>query len=96
MSLLRNFILCVSLVLSISPWAVAASHTFNLTINQNRLITVNDDVKDIFVSDPNLVVVHAPSNRHVMVSGKALGETRHSGTWGQCSHTRALQGCGCC
>ena len=32
-------------------------------------------MKDIFVSDPNLVVVHAPSNRHVMVSGKALGET---------------------
>ncbi|MCF7482206.1 type II and III secretion system protein family protein [Vibrio sp. J1-1] len=75
MSLLRNFILYVSLALSVSPWAVAASHTLNLTINQNRLITVNDDVKDIFVSDPNLVVVHAPSNRHVMVSGKALGET---------------------
>ncbi len=75
MSLLRNFILYVSLALFASPWAVAASQTLNLTINQNRLITVGDDVKDIFVSDPELVVVHAPSNRHVMVSGKALGET---------------------
>lgn len=75
MSLLRNFILYVSLALFASPWAVAASQTLNLTINQNRLITVGDDVKDIFVSDPELVVVHAPSSRHVMVSGKALGET---------------------
>ncbi len=76
MILIRSFITYLLLAMLAAPWAMASSSsTLNLKINQNRILSVGKQIKDIFVSDPELVIVHAPSSRHVMISGKALGET---------------------
>lgn len=71
----RHIILLIALVVPFSTLANSAQNSLDLHINQNRIISVNEDIQDIFVSDPSVLVVHAPSSRHVMLSGKALGET---------------------
>ncbi|MCZ4374110.1 type II and III secretion system protein family protein [Vibrio diazotrophicus] len=73
--MLRHIILLIALVVPFSTLANSAQNSLDLHINQNRIISVNEDIQDIFVSDPSVLVVHAPSSRHVMLSGKALGET---------------------
>lgn len=73
--MLRHIILLIALVVPFSALANSAQNSLDLHINQNRIISVNEDIQDIFVSDPSVLVVHAPSSRHVMLSGKALGET---------------------
>jgi len=71
--MLRHIILLIALVVPFSTLANSAQNSLDLHINQNRIISVNEDIQDIFVSDPSVLVVHAPSSRHVMLSGKALG-----------------------
>ncbi len=68
-------LLTVLIMLPFSLLAKSTQHSLDLHINQNRILSVKEDIKDIFVSDPSLLVVHAPSSRHVMLSGKALGQT---------------------
>ncbi|WP_070968910.1 type II and III secretion system protein family protein [Vibrio sonorensis] len=68
--------LCLGAVALLSAnQALAKVKTLEISLNDNRIITVSDSVQDIFVSDPELLVVHAPSNQHIMIAGKELGET---------------------
>lgn len=63
------------LMVCLLPWYAFAASPLVLHVNQNQIITVDGDIQDVFVSDPKVVVVHAPSSRHVMVSGKDIGST---------------------
>lgn len=72
MKLLNKFSV---LVASLLPCYAFAESPLVLHVNQNQIITVDGDIQDVFVSDPKIVVVHAPSSRHVMVSGKDIGST---------------------
>lgn len=72
MKLLNKFSV---LVVSLLPCYAFAESPLVLHVNQNQIITVDGDIQDVFVSDPKVVVVHAPSARHVMVSGKEIGST---------------------
>lgn len=74
MSRFKLFCFCV-LTLLTSTCAYSKVHTLEISLNDNRLVAVPGTVKDIFVSDPELLVVHAPSSQHIMIAGKKLGET---------------------
>ncbi len=76
MMMFRQITLLTALMMvPFSLLAKSTQHSLDLHINQNRILSVKEDIKDVFVSDPSLLVVHAPSSRHVMLSGKALGQT---------------------
>lgn len=68
--------MCALLVFPFSFGAYASQVTpLSIKVNQNQLLPVAASVQDVFVSNPEFLVVHAPSEHHVMVSGKAVGET---------------------
>ncbi|CCN38163.1 putative Flp pilus assembly protein, secretin CpaC [Vibrio nigripulchritudo SFn27] len=74
MNTFKTLCICV-LTLLCSAQVYAKVNTLEISVNENRLIAVSGEVQDVFVSDPDLLVVHAPSSRHIMIAGKKLGET---------------------
>ncbi len=71
----RKFMLCALFFLPLSQAVKAEVRTVKLAINQNHIIAVSDEIKDVFVADPKVLVVHVPSSNHIMLSGQGIGET---------------------
>lgn len=76
MTYIRNVFLSALLLLAFCQSVSANSaQPLNLVVNQNELLTLPAKVKDVFVSNSELLIVHAPSENHIMLSGKEIGET---------------------
>jgi Flp pilus assembly secretin CpaC len=74
-SLLRSCLLEVAVLLSIISLAWAADETVTLRLGAGSTLTLESPFETVMVGDPNIVNVHAHSDRLVILEPLHLGET---------------------